>query len=342
MPRRRAVPILFHALAAGALALGVSACGSSDDGASGDALPVVATTTVVADIVENVGGDDIEVTTLVGRDVDAHTFEPDPADAEAIANAEIVFENGLGFEEAWLDDTVEASGTDAEVVELAEGVETIEFDGEEEHDHEEEAEHDEEEGAEHEDEEEAEHEHSHEGADPHVWMIAGNGIVMAENAAEALAEADPDNAEAYRERAEEYVAELEATGAEIDTILAAIPEDQRILFTNHDAFGYFAKEYGFEVLGSALNSLTTAGADPSAADVAAAVTEIEEAGVPAIFPENITNSDTLETIAREADVEIGPPLATGALGEEGSDTDTYIGLLTSNARSVAEYLGGTS
>lgn len=312
-------PVIFSAAVMAAIGL-AAGCGSSGSDES-DSLPVVATTSIVADIVENVGGSDVEVTTLVGRGVDAHVFEPEPADSTAIAEAAVVFEVGRGFEE-WLSDAAEAAGGDAEIVTLSEDIESVEAEGEEAHSEGEEA-------------------HEHSGEDPHVWMTADNGVVMVESVADALVRADPDNAEAYRERAASYSAELQATGDEIETTLAVVPPEQRVLFTNHDAFGYFAAEHGFEVLGSALSSVTTEGADPSAADVAAIVREIEEAGVRAIFPENVANADTLETIARETGVEVGPTLATGALGEEGSDAETYVGLLQSNAEIIATSLGSS-
>jgi zinc/manganese transport system substrate-binding protein len=217
---------------------------------------------------------------------------------------------------------VEASGSDAEIVTLSDSVDVIEASEEAHSDEEGEA-------------------HAHGGEDPHVWMTAANGALMTEAVADELAEADPENADAYRERAAAYEGQLEVAQTEIAETLGPLTDEQRVLFTNHDAFGYFAAEHGFEVLGTALNSVTTEGADPSAADVAAVVEEIEESGAPAIFPENVANSDLLETIAREADVAVGPVLATGALGEEGSAAGTYLGLLQSNAEAIATSLEGS-
>jgi len=304
---------LLIAISTVAVAAVVAACGGGD-AASEDRLPVVASTTVVADIVENVGGQDVEVTTLVGRESDAHTFEPEPSDLEAISQAALVFEVGRGFEE-WLDAAVDAAGGDADVVTLSQGIEPLAF-------------------------EEDAKAHSDEEGDPHVWMTAANGIAITESVAVALAEADPDNADVYAERADAYSAQLEAAQDEVAATLDAIPPEDRILFTNHDAFGYFAEEHGFEVLGSALNSLTTEGADPSAADVASIVEEIQASGVPAIFPENTASPELLDTIARETSVAVGSELATGALGEAGSDADTYLGLLQSNAEAIAAGLTG--
>ena len=389
MPKTRTALLAAPAIAAIAVA---AACGGDDtSGADADALPVVATTSIVADIVENVGGDDVSVTTLVGRNSDAHTFEPEPADVEAITDAALVFEIGLGFEE-WLEASIDASGSDATVVTLSEAIEPIAFEGEHSHSDEEgEAHSDEEDGHDHSEDEDGHdhseekddahaheedghdhsededgHDHSeeekddahseddeahsededgHDGHshaegedDPHVWMTAANGIAMTEVVATALAEADPDNADAYEERAAAYTAEIEEAQDEIVAALAAVPPASRVLFTNHDAFGYFAEEHDFEVLGSALSSVTTEGADPSAGEVAAVVKEIEESGVPMIFPENVANPDLLETIASEAGVTVGPELATGALGEEGSDAGTYVGLLRSNAQNIGSGL----
>lgn len=417
-----------------AAGLFVAACGgqASDAGRDGEApLRAVATHSIIGDIAANVGGEEIELETLVGPGEDPHVFEPSPSDGSALSEADLVFENGLGYE-TWLDDMYASSGSTAERIVLTDGIEPIEggHHGHEEHgdgvhdehgDGEHAGEHGHEgeehgeghehgevschgegedfhchglpegascelredgeivceglpEGAEchgtgeefhchgledehgeersHEDEshghdddhghegEGHDHGHSHGEFDPHVWGDVENAVSMTEVVRDALVEADPDNADAYRENASEYVAGLRELDASIEERVASVPEENRKLITAHDTFGYFARAYGFEVVGTAIESFTTEVADPSAGEIAALSGEIREAGVPAIFPETTTNEALMERIASEAGVDLAPPLYTDALGEEGSEADTYIGMMEYNASTIAEALGG--
>lgn len=307
----------------------LTACGD-DAGGSGDAgVSVVASNSIVADLTSNVAGDRAEVVTLVDPGGDVHTFEPTPEDVAAVAEADLVVENGLELE-PWMEDIVASSGTDAPVVALAEAVDPIP--GSEEHH---------EDGA-GEEEHAGDEEHGHGESDPHVWQSVPNAKLMVAEARDALIAADPDGAEEYRANADAYLAELDDLQAQVVADLAAVPADQRILVTNHDTFGYFARDYDFEVLGDAFSSITTAGGDPSAADVAALVEEIEASGVPAIFPENVANAGLIENVANEAGVAVAPSLYTDALGPEGSDGETYVAMMGYNARTIADALSPTS
>lgn len=306
---QKLVPVLLAALCA----LVVAACGGGsgeDEARSPDErLPVVATFSILGDVVANVGGDRIALTTLVGPDGDAHVYEPTPQDAAAITDAAIVFENGLGFE-TWLDELVEGSGSSAVRVVTTEGIEpgVLVEDGVEEQ-------------------------------DPHVWQDVRNVIVVAGHVRDALVAADPAGKDAYEANAARYVEQLEALDAEIAGRVGELPAEQRKLVTTHDAFGYFARRYGFEIVGTAL-PVSTEAADPAAGDVAALVDRIRAAGVPAIFAENIENQALLERVASDAGVVLGNDLYSDALGPEGSPGETYVGMMRANADAIVGALAG--
>lgn len=301
------MPRIVAALLAALCAVLVAACGGGTGAdparPTGDRLRVVATFSILGDVVANVGSDRVALTTLVGPDGDAHVYEPTPQDAAAIANAAVVFENGLGFE-AWLDELVEGSGTTAVRVVTTDGIEAgvLVEDGVEEQ-------------------------------DPHVWQDVQNEIVVAEHVRDALVAADPDGKDAYEANAAAYIDELEALDAEIEERVASLPAERRKLVTTHDAFGYFARRYGFEIVGTAL-PVSTEAADPAAGDVAALVDRIRAAGVPAIFAENIENQALLERVASDAGVALGQDLYSDALGPAGSPGETYLGMMRANSDAI--------
>ncbi len=304
------------------LLAGLTSCGGAPVASPADSaqpvqsgnLTVVATFSVIGDLVENVGGDRIDLITLVGPGGDAHTFEPTPEDGKALARARVVFENGLAFE-SWLDELYSASGSNASRVTLATGVtpRTI-------------AE------AEHGDQSAPGEEHGE--FDPHVWHDVANVILMVEQIRAGLAAADPANAAIYQANADTYVAALKELDAFVLAEVGNLPPDRRKLVTTHDTFGYFAARYGFTIVGTGLGSASTEIADPSSAQLAELITEIKAAGVPAIFAENVSNPQLMETIAREAGVALGPPLYTDALGEPGSGGATYIEMMRANVTAI--------
>ncbi len=296
---------------------------------TGDRLQVVASFSILGDLVEKVGGDAVEVTTLIAPGVDAHTYDPAPADLVFLAEADLIFENGLGFE-PWLEGFYASTQPPGTRIVVSEGITPRQADAGRDQLPEGEA------GDGHEGDE------GHELGefDPHVWHDVANAIVMVGTIRDALAAADPANAELYEANAAAYVAELEALDAAIREQVATVPEDRRKLVTSHDTFGYFADAYGFEILGTALGSLSTEAGDPSARDIAALIGQIEEAGVPAIFAENIANPDLMESLAAEAGVELAPPLYTDALGPEGSPGESYVGLMQYNVTTIVEALKG--
>ena len=307
------------------LALGVlfvpvlTACGGEAEGTGDGPVNVVATYSILGDLVENVGGEEIELTTLVGPNGDAHTFEPAPSDNAELAEAEVVFENGLGFE-PWLGDLYASSGSEAARVMVTDPIEPLTV-AVEEQGHEEDA---------HEEEEHGE-------VDPHVWHDVDNAIVMVGSIRDALSEADPENAESYGRNAKAYVSELETLDAEVREEVGSIPEEDRVLFTSHDTFGYFAERYGFEV-DTALASASTEAGDPSAGQTAELVEKVERSGVPAIFADNVSDAGVMKGIAAEAGVELAPPLYTDALGEPGSEGGTYVKMVRYNVSTMSEAL----
>jgi ABC-type Zn uptake system ZnuABC Zn-binding protein ZnuA len=173
-----------------------------------------------------------------------------------------------------------------------------------------------------------------------VWHDAANAIVMVENIRDALVSADPANAALYEANATSTIARLQALDAWVRQQVATLPQERRKLVTSHDTFGYFAAAYGFEILGTALGSLSTEAGDPSARAIGQLVEEIKSAGVPAIFAENVANPDLMASIAAEAGVELAPTLYTDALGPPGSPGETYEGMMRSNVTTIVDALRG--
>jgi ABC-type Zn uptake system ZnuABC Zn-binding protein ZnuA len=299
-----------------------SACASPAAPASGGPLTVIATYSILGDIVQNVGGDKIQLTVFVGPDGDAHTFEPSPADSAALAKAALLFENGLGFE-TWLDDLYAASGSKAARIVVTQDIAARAMD--------------EHAGEEHAEEEGEAHEHGE--FDPHVWHSVANVIQMTKAVRQALASADAANAAVYQANAEAYIAELQTLDTWIFEQVKALPQDRRKLVTAHDTFGYFADRYGFEIVGTALGAISTEAADPSAADIAALVDEIKAAGMPALFAENVHNPQLMEQVAAEAGVKLAPALYTDALGQPGSEGATYLKMMRYNVNVIVTALG---
>ncbi len=293
-------------------------------------LKVVATFSILGDWIANVAADKIELKVLVGPGSDSHTYEPTPADSAALSDADLIFEIGAEFE-PWLEALIESSGTKAKRVVLTEGFELLPFEGEHEHGDEGDMHH----GGE--GEKKDEHGgHEHGEFDPHVWHDVSLVIRMIERIRDALIEADSANAEAYTLNAAQYIAALGLLDAEILIAVDEVPEARRILITTHETFAYFGARYGFKV-DSALG-VTTEAADPSAGEIAALIERIKAAGVPAIFADNVTNPRLMEQIAREAGVKLAPSLFTDALGEPGSEGETYLKMMRHNLRTIIEAL----
>jgi len=271
-------------------------------------VKAVATFSILGDLVKNVGGDKVELTVLVGPNGDTHTFEPSPKDNVVLSESAVIFENGLHFEH-WLDKLYQSSGSQALRVVVTEGIEPIEVQAGQKQE-----------------------------ADPHVWHDINNAMLMVERIRDGLIAADEANAAYYKENAEKYLGELARLDHWVIDTLKDIPDERRRLVTSHDTFGYFAKRYGFKVIGTAVDSATTEAADPSAAQIARLVDKIKSSGVRVAFIENTHDPKLMAAVAAEAGIKLAPKLYTDALGPSGSDGDTYVNMVRHNARVFAEAL----
>jgi zinc/manganese transport system substrate-binding protein len=272
---------------------------------------VVATTSIIGDWVRTVGGGDVELVTLVGPDGDPHEYEPAPADSLELSRADLVFENGLGLE-TWLDKLCTAAQCPARRVVVSDGVEGRRVS-------------------------DARGDRS-DDRDPHFWQNVADAAISVGNIRDALVKADPAHAADYRARAEKYIRELTDLDAWAQERINSIPPERRKLVTSHDAFGYFGERYGVEVSRSALESITTEAADPSARQLAEVVDQIKASGVPVIFLENIQNPRLIEQVAESAGVRVGPPLYSDAIGKPGTDGDTYVKMIRYNVRTLVKEL----
>ncbi len=299
--------------------------------ASAADLDVVASFSIIADFAKNVGGDRVEVETLVGPDGDAHVYEPRPADAAALEKANVVLVNGLELE-GFMKRLIETSGTKAPVVELTKGIEPLKAE-EEEHHHDEKAEA----GHDHDGDEKEEAGHDHEGHhhhgefDPHAWQSIPNAEIYVKNIADAFCEADKAGCATYTANAEAYLAKLAALQTEVKAAIEALPADKRTIITSHDAFGYFAHEYGLKFI--APEGVSTE-AEASAADVAKLVDQVKEDKASAIFVENITNPRLIEQIAAETGLKVGGTLYSDALSGEDGPASTYIDMFHHNVETI--------
>lgn len=318
---------VITSISALALAFGMGAAAQADDH-----IKVVASFSILGDLVKQVGGDHVDLTTLVGPDGDAHVYSPTPADAKAVAEAKVVFVNGLGFE-GWMERLVQSSGSKAQLVTVSNGVETIGFGEEEEHGHGHEKEAKHEHGHDHGKEKAGrDHDHDHGDIDPHAWQSVANAKVYVANIRDALIAAAPEEKDEFGANAKAYLAKLDALDAEVRAAVAAIPEKGRTIITSHDAFGYFAEAYGIEVV--APQGVSTE-AEPTAKDVAKLITQIRDEGVKAVFVENITDQRMIERIAKEGGAKIGGALYSDALSPANGPAGTYIDMMRYNIRTLS-------
>jgi len=302
---------------------------------TGERLRVVATTTLVGDVVAQVGGEYIDLTTLMQPGQDPHSYEPAAADLALMREADVVFVNGLDFEEGLMA-SLDAIRADVPVVPVSAGVDVIE--GGDEHEHADEGEHAGDDEHEHEHAGDDEHEHEHAGGDPHVWQDPRNVMIWTQNIASALTQLDPAHAEAYRANAATYEAMLESLDEHIRDQVERIPAENRKLVTNHDTFAYFARAYGFEVIGTVLVGASEV-AEPSAGQIAALVEAINQANVPAIFVETTINDRLAQIVAEETGRDIRVlTLYTDSVGLPGSGAETYLDMMRANVATLVEGL----
>ncbi|GJD60783.1 metal ABC transporter solute-binding protein, Zn/Mn family [Methylobacterium frigidaeris] len=280
---------------------------------------VVATFSILGDLVRQVGGARVAVTTLVGPNGDAHSFVPAPADAQAVAAARLVVVNGLGFE-GWIDRLIKASGTRAKVVVAATGIVPIEEDDGDGH------------GQDH----GQDHGHSH-AADPHAWQNVANTKRYVANIRDGLVSVDPEGKAAYQANAAAYLTQLDGLDAEVRAALAGIPEARRRIVTTHDAFGYFARAYGLRFLAP---QGVSSQSEATARDVAAIVRQVRRDKVPAVFLENISDPRLMQQIARESGAKAGGRVFSDALSEPGGPAPTYLEMMRHNVKEFVAALSG--
>ncbi len=277
-------------------------------------LQVIASFSILADFVAEVGGPRVTVTALVGPDGDGHVYQPTPADARAVAAARLVVVNGLGFE-GWMDRLVKASGSRAAVVTATRSVKPLRDPGAGQgHGH--------------------AHGHGH-NVDPHAWQDVGNARLYVAAIRDALIDVDPAGRSDYEARATAYLARLEALDGEIRTAIAKIPSNRRRVITSHDAFGYFSKAYGLVFV--APQGVSTE-SEASAKDVARIIRQIRAEKLPAVFLENVSDPRLMERIAKETGARIGGRLYSDALSRPDGTAGTYIEMMRNNIRELSSAL----
>jgi ABC-type Zn uptake system ZnuABC Zn-binding protein ZnuA len=346
------LPVL--AVSAALVLAGCSSTGSAASDSSSDDLKVVATTTQVADLTRNIVGDTdgVELTQLIQANQTAHSYDPSVADLTALGAADVLVINGAGLEE-WLDDAITASGFDGVTIDSDEGITILDDEaghdhGDEAHEGEEHVEGEEHEGEEHAEEHEGEEhaegeEHHHDGGNPHIWTSVENAETMAANIADGLASASATHAADFEANQAVYTGRLAELDDWIHENIDAVPADQRLLVSNHDAFGYFTAAYGITYVGSIIPSFDD-NAEPSAAEIDTLVAAITTTGVKAVFSEASINPKAADTIAAEAGVTVysGEEALYGdSLGPADSAGATYIGSQLHNVSLILESWGVT-
>ena len=296
-------------------------------------IPVVATFSILGDMVERIGGEHIALTTLVGPDGDSHVYQPTPKAARSVAESDVLFLNGLDFE-GWLERLAEAASFDGAMVVATNGVVPIAFDDHDDHDdekHDDQDDHDD-----HDDEKHDDHAgHDHGAFDPHAWQSLENAVIYANNIAAGLAQADPENAGDYYANRAAFVAEVEMLSADIEAMMKSLPADKRTVVTPHDAFGYFAATYDLTFV--APQGMSTE-SEVSAGDVAALITQIREESISAVFIESITDNRMMEQIANETGATIGGTLYSDALSAKSGPASTYLDMMRHNATTLFDAL----
>ena len=269
-------------------------------------LPVVATFTILADLVRQVGGDRVEVVSLVGPNGDVHAYNPSPADSRKLAGARLIVENGLNLE-GWISRLAKASASKARIV-IASNRVTLR-------------------------KEDADHEHG--GADPHAWQNVLNAKIYVANILDGLIAVDPSGKADYEARAKAYLDRLDALDAEVRAAVANIPPDRRRIVTTHDAFGYFGQAYGLELAAPTGVSTETA---VSARDVGKIIAQVKKDKYPAVFLENVSDVRLIDQIARETGARIGGTLYSDSLSGSEGPAGTYIDMVRHNISELTKAL----
>jgi zinc/manganese transport system substrate-binding protein len=268
-------------------------------------VKAVASFTILADLVAQVGGDGVEVTTIVGPDADAHVYEPKPDDAKAMAAADVVFVNGLGLE-GFLDRLITASGFSKDIVTASKDVKPLP--GED------------------------------AAPDPHAWHDIGNVKTYVKNIADGLCKADDAACPVFRENAQLYSTKLDQLDSDITANLANVPANKRIVITSHDAFSYLGHANGIRFL--APEGFSTE-SEASARDVANIIRQIREEKATALFVESISNPRLIEQIATETGLTVGGALYSDALSQKNGPASTYIDMMRHNTKLLTAAMAGS-
>jgi ABC-type Zn uptake system ZnuABC Zn-binding protein ZnuA len=310
------------------LGLLLAACGGAQTG-SGESgsIKVLASTTFLADIAQNVAGDRTQVESLLPVGADPHAYQEAPTDVAKIAESNVLILNGVEYEH-FIESLLENAGGERLIIEATAGLTPHAM---EEHGHEGEEEHAE--GEEHTEEGE---EHAHEAGDPHMWLDPNLVITYVENIRDGLSEADPEGAETYKANADAYIAQLKDLDTFIKEQVDSVPAERRLLVTNHEAVGYFAERYGFEIVGAVIPSMST-DAGTSAKEMAALIEQIKSSGAPAIFLGEVENPDLANQIADETGVKVVDNLYLETL-TEGAPAATYIEMMKYNVTQIVDGL----
>ena len=264
-------------------------------------LNVVASFSILADFVRNIGGDRINLATLVGDDGDVHVYTPAPSDAKRVADAKLVIVNGLGLE-GWLPRLVQSAGSKATIVTASSGVTPLKLGS---------------------------------NADPHAWQSVPNAKIYVSNIGNAFAAAAPDDAEFFRSQTRAYLDKLETLDREVRDALAKIPPERRKVISTHNAFGYFAAEYGVQFIAPLGVSTET---EPSARDIAGIISQVKAQKIPAVFLENISDDRLIRRIAAETGAKVGGSLISDGLTGEKGPAPTYIALIRHNIKTLTNAL----
>ena len=315
----------------GALLLSVIliACGTgTTDEATSDKINVLVTTPMLGDFVNEIGGENINLTILMPTEADPHTYDPSPQDASKIADADVVFYVGLKYEPSALIKLIENTSNEAAVlVEVGEEINPIEFseEGHKGHD-----DHDDEEGH---DDEDGHEGHGHGSEDPHFWFDPLRVAIAAELMINQLTELDPSNSEAYKTAGEAYISELNELDSTMSALIETVPSKNRKLITTHESLGYLEARYGVEVLTTIIPSLTSAD-EISPAQLVDVLDVIEDNDVKVIFIESEAPSVYAETIAAESNIRT----VTGLWVETLRENQSYSDWLTENVELIVENL----
>ncbi|MBB4076459.1 zinc/manganese transport system substrate-binding protein [Bartonella fuyuanensis] len=272
-------------------------------------IKVVVSFSILADLVKNVGDDHISMTTFVGPNANTHTYEPTPHDVQALKNAQIIFINGLHLE-GFIDRLITASSTKALLVEVSNNIPPLEIKKQEHDAH-----------------------HHHNIVDPHAWQTIPNVEIYVKNIAAAFCKIDPQSCPDYNKNTEIYIQKLKAAQDTLKIKIATIPKDKRVIITSHDAFGYFAKEYGFTILAPQSASIE---AEATAADVAKLIKQIKTNKATALFVENISNPYLIKQISNETGLKIGGTLYSDALSSENGPAATYLNMMEHNVNTIID------